>query len=224
MMHRVLIVFALLLGGVTAAGAEDYSALFEEAIENINWEFQDEWAYTESSLKEEKLWIGRYDPRRDEDDRWELTSVDGLEPTASEVRKFLHDRKEHDSASDSRTTEIVGSDSLELLEETDSHWLFAFVMEDDEDALIESVDATIKIIKSGPYVESIDIRNHSDIKPGFGTKLSKFLMRMEFGPAVEGGPIVPHSITVHVTGRAVFLFSVNELETTNYSDFEHVVE
>ena len=66
---RILMAIAFLFAGNTVAGAEDYSALFEEAVENINWNFQDEWAYTETSLKEGKLWIGRYDPRRDEDDR-----------------------------------------------------------------------------------------------------------------------------------------------------------
>ena len=49
-------------------------------------------------------------------------------------------------------------------------------------------------------------------------------MRMEFGPAAEDGPIVPQSIKVHVTGRALFFVSFNELEATNFSDFGRVVD
>lgn len=221
---RLLIAVACLFAVGTTAAAEDYAALFEKAIDNISWDVQDEWAYSRSSLEDGKLWNGRFDPRRDEGVRWELISVDGREPTAKELKKFAHDQKEHDSSSDSRTTEIVGADSLELLEETDDYWLFTFVPDDDEDALIESVDSKVKIIKAGHYVESIDIRNHSDIRPGFGTKLTKFVMRMEFGPAIEDGPIVMQSVKVNVAGRALFFIGVNELEATNFSDFEHVVE
>jgi len=224
MMQRNLVVCAFLFAASTAIGAEDYAALFERALENIDWEFQDEWAYTESSLDEGELWIGRYNPRLDEDERWALISVDGREPTEKEVREYVHDRDEHDSASDSRTTKIVGSDSLELIEETDDYWLFTFVPDDEEEAFLESVDAKVKIIKAGPYVESIDIRNHSDIKPGFGTKLSKLVMRLEFGPATKDGPIVPQSIKTHVTGRALFFIGIDDTEAISHSDSQHVVE
>ena len=223
-MSRLLVALAFLFAGSAAIGAEDYSALFKEAIDNIDWDFQDEWAYTESSLMEGELWLGRYDPRLDEDDRWQLISVDGREPTDKEARKYLHDKDEHDTASDSRTTRIVGADSLELLEDADDYWLFTFVPDDEEEAFIDSVDAKVKIMKDGRYVHSIDIRNHSDIKPGFGTKLTSLLMRLEFGHAAEDGPIVPKSITTHVTGRALFVIAIDDTEATKNTDFKHVVE
>jgi len=224
MSFRVLIAITFLFAASTVTSAEDYSALFEEAVENIDWKFQDEWAYTESSLLEGQLWIGHYDPRRDEEDCWELVSVDGHDPTAKEVRSYEHRKDEHDSASDSRTTKIVGSDSIELLEETDDYWLFTFVPDDEEEAFIDSVDATVKIVKADRYVEYIDVRNHSDIKPGFGTRLSKLVMRLEFGPAADDGPIVPQSIKTHVTGRALFFIGIDDTEATSHSDFQRVVE
>jgi hypothetical protein len=115
-------------------------------------------------------------------------------------------------------------DYSELLEETDDYWLFTFVPDDDETTFTENVDANVKIIKAGHYVESIDIRNHSDIRPGFGTKISRFVMQLEFGPAADDGPIVPLLINVHVTGRALLFIGFDEAEETRYSDFEHVVE
>jgi hypothetical protein len=224
MFQKLFLGFVLLLTSSVAASAEDYSALFTEAIDNIEWELEKEWAFTESSLKEGELWVGRHDPRLDQDERWTLVSIDGREPTSKEARKYAHDKREHDSSEDSRTTKIVKSDSLELIEETDDFWLFTFVPDDDETEFIDSVDAKIRIIKSGRYVESIDMRNHSAIEPGWGTRLSQFLMRLEFGPAAEDGPIVPLSTKVHVTGRALLFISIDETEVTNFSDFEHVVE
>ena len=219
MTYRLFPLLAVIWVSALPAQSHDYAALFADAIENIDWEFEDEWAYTETSLKDGELWIGRFDPRLEEDIRWTLISIDGREPTARERRKYADD-KEDDDSSDSRTTRIVGANSLELLEETDEFWLFSFVPEEDEQAFLDNVDAKVKIIKAGPWVESIDIRNHSDIKPGFGTRLSEFVMLLEFGPAIDNGPIVPRSVKVHVSGRALFFIGIKETEVVTNKDFE----
>ena len=221
---RLFFSVALVFLAGISAGAEDYSELFEEAIETIDWEFGQEWAFTETSLRDDGLFVGHFDPRLEEGERWSLISVDRRQPTEKEAKKYAHDKADHGDSSESRTTGIVGSDSLELLEETDDYWLFTFVPDDDEVAFTDSFDAEVKIIKAGHYVESIDIRNHSDIKPGFGTKISRFVMQLEFGPAAEDGPIVPLSINVHVTGRALLFIGFDETDATRYSDFEHIAE
>jgi len=222
MSMRLLFSIALVLLIGISVGAEDYSELFEEAIEAIDWEFGQEWAFTETSLHDDGLFVGRFDPRLGEGERWSLISLNRREPTEKEAREYANDKEEDGGSSDSQTTGIVRSDSLELLEETDDYWLFTFVPDDDETTFTENVDAKVKIIKAGHYVESIDIRNHSDIKPGFGTKISRFVMQLDFGPAADGGPIVPLSINVHVTGRALLFIGFDETEETRYSDFEHV--
>ena len=209
------------------AHAEDYAALLDEAIENVEWEFQKEWAFTETSLSEGELFVGRFDPRPEDDEQWTLISVDGKEPTSRQRRKYLHDKDEHRGDSnddDNRITAIVNRDSLELVEETDEHWLFTFVPAEDEEAFLNSVDAMIRIVKDGRYVDSLEMRNFQDIKPGYGTKITTFQMRFSFGPAVAGGTIVPQSIDVNVTGRALLFIGFDETEVTKYSDFEHVVD
>jgi hypothetical protein len=222
MQNSKLILVALCLTAFAAVQAEEnYAALFDEAIKAIDWEFENEWAFTETSLSGEQLLVRRYDPRLDNDKRWSLISVDGHEPTVKEVKNYARDKDDRGDLSDSSTTGIVDADSLKLLEETDDYWLFTFVPDEDEEVFTENVDAKIKIIKAGHYLESIDIRNHSEIKAGFGTKISKFVMRFEFGPAAEDGPIVPQSIKMHVTGRALLFIGFDETEVTSYKDFEY---
>jgi hypothetical protein len=109
-----------------------------------------------------------------------------------------------------------------LIEETDEYWLFSFVPNDDEETFINSVDTSLKIIKDGRYISYIEMHNHSDIKPGFGTKLTSFLTKFAFAPAVDGGPIVPKSVKVQVVGRALLFIAIDETETIEYSDFEYV--
>ena len=220
-MSRTLILVAALLFPGTTQAEESYSALLDEAIEAIDWEFESEWAFTETSLSEERLLVRRYDPRLDDDKRWSLISVDGHEPTAKEVKKYARDKDDRSDLSDSDTIKVVDPDSLELLEETDDFWLFSFVPDDDEEVFTENVDARIKIIKAGHYIEFVDIRNHSEINAGFGTKISEFVLRFEYGPAAEDGPIVPQSTKVHVTGRALLFISFDETGLTSYDDFEY---
>ena len=221
MMIKKLLVPAVLLVVSAAYADTDYSALLDEALTTIDWEFEQEWAYTEKKMQDGELWVGRYDPRVSVDDGWKLISVDGHEPTSEQVHTFLHNRDEHSEPSDKSVAAIVEPDSLELIEETDDYWLFSFVPGGDDEAFIDSVDTTLKIIKDGRYISHIEMHNHSAIKPGFGTKLTSFQTWFSFGPAVDDGPIVPKSVKVQVAGRALFFIAIDETETTEYSDFEY---
>lgn len=222
---RVYTALALLCLGVPfAAAAEDYKALLDEAVANVEWNVEESWAYTETSLSEGELFVGRFDPRLGEDARWTLLSVDGKEPTDDQRRKYAHDKDEHsDDASDddNRVTSNLDPDTLELVEETDEHWIFAFEPDQDEPAFRDSVDAKVRILKDGRYIDLLEMRNFQDIKPGFGTKITKFQMRFSFGPAIENGPIVPLSLDVLVTGRALLFIGFEETEVRKYSDFEY---
>lgn len=227
MIVRLFLAAPLLLLGDPPAFAEDYNALLDEAVEAIAWDFEKEWAFTETSLQEDELWVGRYDPRLEEDERWLLISVDGKEPTGRQRREYRHDKDEHrDDADDddNRVTAIVAPDSLELVEETDEYWLFTFVPSEEEAAFINGVDAMIRIRKDGRYVESLEMRNHEDIKPGYGTRITEFQTRFTFGPAVENGPVVQKSLNVRVKGRALLFIGFDETEAIQYSDFEHVAD
>lgn len=222
--RAVFAVMLLSIGMPLAIAVDDYKTLLDEAIANIEWEFEDSWAFTETSLSEGELFVGRFDPRLEGDEQWTLISVDGKEPTDKQRRKYLYDKEEQSGDSndeDNRVTAIVDADTLELVEETDQHWLFTFVPAEDQDAFMTSVDAKIRIVKDGRYVDSLEIRNFQDVRPGFGTRISKFQMRFTFGPALETGPVVPMTMDVQITGRALLFIGFDETEVTRYSDFEY---
>lgn len=225
MSARIFVLAVVLCIGPSAADAsEDYKALLDEAVENVEWDIEESWAFTETSLSEGELWIGSFDPRREEEEQWMLISVDGKEPTSRQRRKYLHDKDEHSGDSnddDNRVTAIVDADTLELVEETAAHWVFKFLPAEDEQAFLDSVDAKVRIMKDGRYIESLEMRNLQDVRPGFGTRITRFQMRFSFGPAIEDGPIVPLSLDVQVTGRALLFIGFDETEVKRYSDFEY---
>ena len=221
-MRRAILASALLCLAVGASAEDDYSALLDEAVAAIDWDFQQNWAYTETTLSGDELWVARFDPRVTDNNGWTLLSIDGRKPTAKEVREFLEDKEDVDRSDDddNRVTAIVERDSLRLVEETDDYWLFSF-MPDSEEEFMQEVQTRLRIAKRGRFVESVELRNLGEISPGFGTTFSQLLTQFTFAPATEGGPIVPRGLKVILKGRAVLLIPFEETEVIEYSDFEY---
>ena len=218
-----LSVLAILhLSGVAQAAA-DYSAIFEDALRAIDNEYMQSWSYTETSVESDITLVGHYDPRRSSGERWMLLSVDGREPTAAEIEGYADDKADDNGdADDNGVNTMVDSESLELLEETNDHFLFSFIPSDDEEDFLEHLDATVKIIKDGPYIEYIDMHNSKPFRPRIGVKISNIVTRLGFGPAAEGGPIVPRFIDVRIKIRAFLIINVDETISVSYSDYEFV--
>ena len=221
MIARTTLLCCLLLASTAAVASENYDELFEEALQSVDFEFARNWAYTETSVDDEHVWVGRFDPRRPAGERWELISVDKRAPTADEIEEYIDDRDDFPDEDDNEVVEMVEPDSVKLVEETDQYWLLGFNLDEDEKAITENVDATIRINKPGRYLEYIDVHNRAVMKPAFGVKLTKLITRLTFGPAIEAGPIVPLSTQVEVSGRAFLFISFDEQELSHNSDFEY---
>ena len=217
MIVRLLSVCALLASSSLAA-EEDYNAIFENAVDAVEFDFGETWAYTETQVNSEGTWIGRFDPRRPSDERWQLQSVDGRGPTEEELEEYLKNKNhDHSGDDDKRVNAMVEPDSVRLIEDTADYWLFGFLPDDEE--IMDSVDATIRIDKASGQLEYIDLRNHETFKPAIGIKISKLITRLTFGPAAEGGPVVPLATQVEVKGRAYLVVSFDEQEILRNSDF-----
>lgn len=230
---RILTLAVLSLTG-TLAYAESYEELIDSAFASMELNLRDHWAYTETSTDDDGTSVARHDPRRLEGERWVLASVDGRAPTEDELEDFDEEKnRDRDSDSDDEDDNsmnrksLVEDGSLELLEETDTHWLFAFkpVADDEDNAkFLKKVDGTLTVIKDGHYVGQIRMQNSKPIKPGKGVKLEVFNTQLDFAPITEGGPALPQTINTHVKGRAMLLISFNEKAHIEYSDFQKVVQ
>ncbi len=233
-MNRLLIALtALALACPLSAEADDYSEIVSLAFAALDTDFDREWAFTETSTEEESTYVGRYDPR--EEDPWMLLSIDGREPTADEARDWRSrkgdgrdedDDDDDDDQEDSAEVRFVTPDTITLIEESDEHWLFGFQPaaegnDDEEIEFMRHVEGRLRVSKDGNYVESIDLRNTRPIKPAFSVRINTFVTTLTFGPAAEGGPIVPQTIDVHVRGRAMLAVRFNETEAVRFTDYEY---
>lgn len=215
-----LFLFCALFVTPGAQALQDYDAIFEKAVDAVDFEFNTSWAFTETRVTSEHVWVGRYDPRRSSHERWQLLTVDNREPTGDELDEYTQDKAhDHSDNGDDRVNTMVEPDSVRMVEETAEHWLFEFTPGDND--IMDSVDATIRISRLDGHLEYIDVRNHSAIKPAFGVKISRLITRLTFGPASADGPIVPLSTQIEVKGRAYVIF-FDEQEVLRNSDFEYV--
>jgi len=233
----LIAVVAVFFTSVACAEAPhgSYEALFQSAIKAITWDFHGDWAFTVTSSGSDGDRVGRFDPRRPQDERWTLLLIDGRPPTNKESAEYAKNNHhfgdgdgDGDNGDDS-AIDMVEPGTLRLVEETDDYWLLSFVPTDDDDddvgrKVLESMQGTVKIIKDGEYLAYIDIHNEKPIRPKLGVKMKKFLMHMSFGPIADNGPVVMRSMDFAIKLSAFVLVRVNEAESLAFSDFEYARE
>ena len=226
--YTVVSVFAFLAASV-ALGATDHSAILQEAAQAMDDDYMQAWAYTETSIESEEHTVGRYDPRLPVGERWQLLSLNDKQPTTQEMADYAAGKAGDNGSSsadkgDHDVDNIAESDSLRLVEETDDYWLYSFtpVEDDDEEEFMKHVDATMKIIKDGPYIAYIDMHSNKPFKPQFGVKVKEFVTRLQFGRASDDGPVVPLSVDVRIKARAFLAIGIDETISVSFSEYEYV--
>lgn len=233
---RTLLLVMLVTLTTTPALARDYSALFEDAVRGVTWQYPDHWAYTETRTGKDSSQVARFDPSRPDGERWALLSVDGREPTEDEINDFLEDKADdegftsgddsNEKKSDSEEDDVramVEPGSLELVEESNTHWLLRFVPgtdDEDEEKFLEKMNGTVRIAKAGEQLEYIAISADKPVKPAVGVTIREFMTRFEFRRAVDDGPVVPVAFRFRVKGRAYLAIGFDEMQTIEFSDFE----
>lgn len=207
---------------------ENYSDLIAKASESLDRFDSEEWAYTETAETPDGIFVGRYDARRPDGERWTLDRVDDRDPTEEERQEFvtrkLKNAESNKDGDDDTIEKMVKIPTLKLIEESDSHWVFNFEPQgdDDDEAFMEHVRGELTIAKAGPHISAIRLRNTEPFKPGFGIKVSEFLTVMQFAPVSDEGQIAPISVDFMIKARAFAVKNVEEQSKITYSDYEYV--
>lgn len=236
MNHRIALLAALLAAPAFAADAnfEHNQDIVNRAFEAFDRGYKEKWAWSETSTEEDVVYVGRYDPRRAPCERWVLESIDGAEPTPDQIEDYLGDKnrncKEEAESVKVNGRDMVNFETLELVNETDERWVFSFVPNEDEDEddehareFMKHMLGTITVVKDGHYVGELDIRADKPVKPATGVKINKFRTTLTFGPAAGDGPIVPLSVDVEVSGRAMLFIRFDETESVRFDAYEYAV-
>jgi len=227
------LLFALLLlipGSLIAADSE----LVEQALQNMESERSLEWAFTETTLTEDKTIVKRFDPQRPSGERWKLLTVNGREPTADEMKRIerrnrrdeeQQSERADDDSEESAVSAMIEPGSLSLIEENDSHAIYKFTPgaeSEREKKMLAHVDGHLEVDKAGPTVSSIKLESREPFSPAFGVKINEFMTHMTFAPLEEGGPALLQTVATRVEGRAFMVKKLDEDVKVAYSDWVRV--
>lgn len=193
----------------------------------------EDWAYTETTVANGREKIGRFDPRRPEGERWHLISIGGRPPTEKERKEDAEKRKADRERPNSGRPDgksngsdsMIQPESLSLVEETAAHIIYRFkpVANDEDGAkFFEYIDATLKIVKDGPYVASVDMRSVKPFKPGLGARIDTFVTALSFKPVAANGAILIHTAKFRMLGRVWVVKKIDEQVDVSYTDYEFV--
>jgi hypothetical protein len=234
-MNRALLLLMALFLAVAVQAAEDPLAVAERALTALDETSMDGWAFTERLIRNGTEVLLRHDPARPRGERWKVISVDGRPPTAKEIEEYTGHREkgedeERGEGEDKEQSAVIETDSLVFIEESPTHLVYGFQPapegEDDDEAKAfnEHVDGVLRIAKSGPYVESIEMRSREPFSPMLSVKIKEFSTIMTFAPVGDEGTVLPSSVVMNMKGRALLFKKINEKVETSYSEYEYIGE
>ncbi len=225
-----LLLAALLAFNLHAAGP-DYTKLVQASFDNVDWNFKQDFAFTETQMSGDTRTVARFDPSAPDDEQWTLLSFDNRPPSVEETEAFLEEKswnRGHGRGDgDDDVLKLIDMDSLELIEATSDYWLLSFKPDfDDEDKddrkFFKNMVGELRISRQSGAIETMDIRNTKPIRPIVGAKIKSVTMRFEFGEATDKGPLVLTHVSAGARGSAMLVVRFNELETYEFSDFVYV--
>ena len=170
-------------------------------------------SYERVTRGSEESLVERFDARATSGDGWTLVSVDGEAPSAKQQRLYARATDERALRDNPCELELDGLGkvgSYKLVEETPTHLIYAFTpatddAEDEEEAeLLENLDGLLRINRSGPFVESIELRNSRPFSPVAALKVEQLELRTRIERIAPEGPFALVSHRSRLRGRMLF--------------------
>jgi len=226
--HRIVpaalggLVLSLCAG--TAAAA--VPGLAREAFANMP-QVTGEWAFTRTREDNDGTRVERFDPMVEP--QWRLVSVDGREPTDTELEAYAQEVEERLARQEGRPGDndfagLAADEGWELIEEDDERATWRFrpaAGATDREGMAEHLRGEMTILKSIPYVESFRLYNDEPFRAKVIAKIERFSTRIEM-IRLDRNAYMPVRVTTAVRGSAALGLKTIERDVLlTYSDFRH---
>lgn len=208
----------------------EHEQIVNQALSAFDNNYKSSWAYTRTSTKDDKpAVVGFFDPRQPAAKKWTLLSIGDRAPSIEEQQAWALRRSEEDASDNNNIGKIVTPGSVQLLEESETHWLFSFVPAADEyedkktRRIISQVRGKLRVNKAGLYIEEVFLSSDKSFRPAFGVKIKLFEMRRTYGPNSDGGPVVLQRVDSHIQGRAFLAVAFDDVKKIRFDDYREVI-
>ena len=207
---------------MTAAEPE----IVRKALDAVDRDHREGWAYTMTVVEDGKRRVERFDPSGDGEE-WSLLRIEGLPPTKKDLEDYeeITERRRRNGDDDS-VRDMIKPGTLRFVSEDQSHVTYAFDVAADNDRerkMMDHVTGTLQIRKEGPYVDRLDLASDEAFKPMTGVKIDSFSMTITY-VVVADGPVAPRQMMTKVKGKAFLIKTIDSDVRLTFSDYEFVGE
>ncbi|MBT8131358.1 MAG: hypothetical protein KJO35_03745 [Gammaproteobacteria bacterium] len=216
--------FVLLQMAVAADADDRYPPLVKEAFDNMARDDSVDWTCLVTTTETKKTRVERCD-YRDGDCEWQLLTENGEPPSDKQLGKYREEKDElkanENKKENNRFERLATPGSVKLLQEDSTTARYAFAPRpesEDDKKVLEKMDGSLVVNKSGPFVASFEMTNTDTLKVAPLVKLHVMRVSMNFAPLQKGGPYFPELQHSVVEGKIGGLKKIRQNTRVAFSD------
>jgi hypothetical protein len=213
-----IVLCALACGLAPATVRAETPAFLRTALSDFDTAMPSGWAYTLTTVRNERTITERFDPAQPATAQWILLETAGRAPTAAELEKY---RRARSNAPGGNQANFEKSDidpgSFQLLKEDADHAEFSAAFRETAtgpDKMLGHLRLTLTVDKRLPHVAAYTLELLEPYSPVLGVKMNTLRVAVRFSPPADGRPSLPVEMTSQFDGSIFFIPTGEDLRLT----------
>lgn len=218
----------------TISPAEDQAKAhlhIQAAIQRLTDSNIEGWSYRRTVASDGQVITDHHDPGRAAEEHWQLVSVDGQPPSASDLRKYRRNRADHSRDEDDENRygpedlgAMIRTGSLVRVASDAPGELWQFAMQSPDGRHVKRFhglrgELVLHPHQGGqPFIERVSIWNEDTLAPAFGVRFETLQMDVTFIDL--GQYVVPKDMEIFLEGRAYLIKDLNNEYKIAFSDMQ----
>jgi hypothetical protein len=197
-----------------------------EALDHFSPEVPGDWAYIQTTIRNDLAITEKFDPTRPLDDRWTLLQYNGREPSPADREKYRRFKVSNPTTASQaafRKSDIEPG-SVELVREDAERADFRCSFRAEaagSDKMLSHLSLQLTVNKQQRYIEKFLLGLNEPYSPVLGVKMNTLTVEMTFSPPTADRPSLPVVGSSRFAGRIFFIGTEENLQVS-YSAFNQV--
>lgn len=207
----------------------DLKQKVSQAITKLEQTKRQHWAYQVNRYENEEgdvtSSIEQYMPASELEKSWQLIRINGAKPTEKQVKKFIEKKQEQAEEQGNNFSialrELINSESLQFIEESESHLEIGFDVYIDKlgKGSKGKLQGRLSYNKQLKFIENITIVNNDEFSPAFSANITDFKLTFSFISINDS--ILPQQQDMVMKGTFAFFTDIDEVSTDSYSNYRY---
>lgn len=208
----------MLVGFALAGVRAEMPAYLHTALAGFKPGVPDGWAYTLTTVRNDRSMTERFDPAKPPAAQWTLLELEGRPPTGDETEKYIRSRSAGPGGTQATFEKSdIDPGSIALVKEDDLQAEFTATFRETStgsDKMLGHLALHLTVDKRLPHVSACVLELKEPYSPVLGVKMNELRVETRFSPPAEGRPSLPLEMTSRFTGRIFFISTGEDLRLT----------